>query len=420
MSVPAEYLFDRVRPEALEHEDWAVVDDRPGLCLSTRPLSVTMSLLRARYEWPLPIHDAVALMRPEVYWDSRRPEFDDGTQSCKLEVSAAPGDAVVSMQVSASTSAPLLSASQHAIVGHAQSAAERKTRNYLRWVVRRDFPLPGQFTCLTLPMDPETGEFYEERGMVSSCTVVFEAHRSEPGKTALTRVSVIHRAPDWLMSYIANHFLMKHAWISRYKASAVYNEARDGALSYVVVGIKKCSRGPPLLPRSLREDGSMMPTTFDSEWVPANFESNHFPGYLREFLRQLGVHVDVYDTLDGRRLVPYQAVLMRGNWELASAAIEEPWKTHKAAYRRRYGGTSAPYFVENMEPRVLANEAAVEVAVMVGVSAECATPAFEKKDVPMKIKNSFLHFTPPPGLPLLRAASNPELEVLVDDSVEAD
>ena len=38
--------------------------------------------------------------------------------------------------------------------------------DHVRFMVRRDFPAPGQFTTVLAPLCPETGAFLEQRGSV--------------------------------------------------------------------------------------------------------------------------------------------------------------------------------------------------------------------------------------------------------------
>jgi len=88
------------------------------------------------------------------------------------------------------------------------------------------------------------------------------------------------------------------------------------------------------------------------EWSPVDFDVFTLADYLRSFLRMLGIDaVDVYDVLDGRQLVPYQATMQRRAWARASVAMEGPFSVHRTVYRRMFGGKHAPEVAEGKEPR---------------------------------------------------------------------
>merc|ERR1711862_532364 len=73
--------------------------------------------------------------------------------------------------------------------------------------------------------------------------------------------------------------------------------------------------------------------------------------YLRAVLKTCGLDAfEIFDSLDGCRLVRYQAVVRRAEWPESRQALEPLLKEHKAAYRRHYGGTGAPYVQADVRP----------------------------------------------------------------------
>lgn len=56
-----------------------------------------------------------------------------------------------------------------------------------------------------------------------------------------------------------------------------------------------------------------------SRWVRYEPESGKFFlfEYLEIFIQRLGFEVQLYDSLDGQKLVPYMCVLRRDQWEVA-------------------------------------------------------------------------------------------------------
>eukprot|EP00913_Durusdinium_trenchii_P020762 g19502.t1 len=64
--------------------------------------------------------------------------------------------------------------------------------------------------------------------------------------------------------------------------------------------------------------------------------------YLEQFLEKLGFRVQTFPNLDGRSLVSYQCVMLRGQWEDAKDVFQPVFNLHRAAYRHANGGTAAP------------------------------------------------------------------------------
>jgi len=142
---------------------------------------------------------------------------------------------------------------------------------------------------------------------------------------------------------MAGYYRQKEQWIARYKASSLYQAVRSSATMYVVVGISKLTRGPPLLPKdNANHWGLVEGKRFDADWEHVS-SSNSFAWFFQTFLHRIGVDVEVHPTLDGQRLVYFQAALSREDWCRARAALDGgPWRAHNAAYRAKYGGTHAP------------------------------------------------------------------------------
>ena len=78
-----------------------------------------------------------------------------------------------------------------------------------------------------------------------------------------------------------------------------------------------------------------------------------FSEYLELFLEALGEKIDVFNTLDGRQLVPYQAAVLQRQWSSVRFMFGEAFSLQKTAYRRANGGTTAPNVHEDVKPRFL-------------------------------------------------------------------
>lgn len=273
----------------------------------------------------------------------------------------------------------------------------------MRWIIRRDFPEIGPVSLVMAPFSQQSGELLEERGVLKAIVAVFTEHE-DPGKTRAVQVRMLQRVPDWAIKQMASHFLRKQEWVAGYKVSPVYAEVQDGSSRYVVLGIRKCVRGPPLLP----SQGAGAEVTFFSDWMPADPGTFELPWYLRAFLHCVGLEVDIHETLDGRRLVPYQAVVRRGDWERAWAALEKPWRAHKAAYRKLHGGRCAPELASDVAARFLPHATVAAPNPTRGQGARTRVP----------VMRTFVHFGDgPPGLALPRNNSEPKLETLAVEAL---
>merc|ERR1711957_427973 len=165
--------------------------------------------------------------------------------------------------------------------------------------------------------------------------------------------------------------------------------------SYVVISLKKCMRGRPLLTLSAQPQRG-----------PADWERDRclpLASYLSDFLSTLGApEVAVFDSLDGWRLAPYQAAMRRNDWAMSWKLLEEPFKEMRSAYRHLYGGTAAPDLSLNTKPKF------VEPAKSVGHVDEAHDRAWE-----CTTKSTFLHFEVEKQC-LRKSGSSPDLETSVD------
>lgn len=133
---------------------------------------------------------------------------------------------------------------------------------------------------------------------------------------------------------------------------------------YIVLTIQSCKRGLPLYP--LKEGSKQDPTVVISagqhlqlqRW--RRFQTNPVTGekfrlskYLAQFLANLEKDLAVYETLDGRSLVPYQCAVSRHAWNQIREHFIACFLVGKTAYRRANGGSTAPTLHEVVEPRFL-------------------------------------------------------------------
>ncbi|CAK9051725.1 Modification methylase Eco47II (M.Eco47II) (Cytosine-specific methyltransferase Eco47II) [Durusdinium trenchii] len=121
---------------------------------------------------------------------------------------------------------------------------------------------------------------------------------------------------------------------------------------YVLLAIRSFNRGPPMLPQAEPDTQSISIAAGEE----LGFDRIHhlrgnggrqfrFAEYLRRFLEKLGHVVEIYETMEGRELVPYQCVLVRSQWEEVREPCLQLLNVQKAAYRRANGGKTSPSLI---------------------------------------------------------------------------
>ena len=148
---------------------------------------------------------------------------------------------------------------------------------------------------------------------------------------------------------------------------------------YTVLSIHSCKRGPPLLPlapgstepasvtiktdeRSQLGAWSRIPLGPDGKFRLVNF--------VKQFVANLGMSLKAYASLDGQRLVHYQCAVRRDEWERIREDFLEAFLVQKRAYRRANGGSCAPCFAVDAEPRFAPDDRRVEVASQIKCSQQ--------------------------------------------------
>jgi hypothetical protein len=350
-AVPVEmdHLFNRARM-AMTPMDWAAVTcaetQKMEISLARLKISKDVALLRAQYDVDIPISLATTLAQPEVYFNPLRPPNDHQVEF-GIDKLIAPGDAVTQVKIQF---VPVLMRIA-SLIGTPQLGLFSLATFHLRHLVRRDFPYLGCVTIVVAPLHPDTNAVLEEWGVMKAAVAILEPHEI-PSKTKITEVKQLMRVPTWAVPRAAPiHFKHQLDCIKDYKESDAFKQVIEGEGKYIVIGIRRCTRGPPLLPR---QDCNVDDITIASDWMQAEADGVRFalPEYLSTFLDRIGVKdVAIYDRLHGRQLVRYQAVVQCQAWERVWALLERPFRTQRAAYRSLHGGANAPDLTINMEPK---------------------------------------------------------------------
>jgi len=342
-----EELFERAAAFMEDQEGWEPI--RPlqeGVPAAhfCKHITSSVSYLLMECRIPLPFDLAVRVLNPEVFHDPLRAEFDFSMSECRVLQVFAPGDALVSSRIA---SHPLM-LTIGTLLGAPGSA--KTEHSLLRVARRRDFPRPGMLCQVSACVDQERMMICEGQGVENTKVMLVE---QEGEHTYFREIMRLHRVPKWAMAKMPGFSDFADEWVLAFRASRLYAllESGVGFGEYIVVSIRKCERGPPLLPVNLEEE----------QWT--HFESAGFslPQYLRQFGELIGLPLVVYDRIDGQHLVPYQAVISQPHWNQCAPTFLECFRRQRAAYRRINGGSSAPVLKTGVEGRFVPSKETVEL-----------------------------------------------------------
>lgn len=194
------------------------------------------------------------------------------------------------------------------------------------------------------------------------------------------------RVPSWAVGMAARHSLQQHEVLWHFTASSGWREELP-AYDYVILNLRKCTKGLPLLPRTA-SFSEAPPADPSAEWEPMKMADWALAKYLKAFLERIGADggQEVFDSLDGRPLVPYQAAVRRGAWAGVWKTLSAAFRTQRAAYRRLLGGRCAPEIIEGAEARLLPLD-----APQGALRLPHPYPAPEASDA-IPIRCTFVHF----------------------------
>eukprot|EP00405_Crypthecodinium_cohnii_P008932 CAMPEP_0206423352 /NCGR_PEP_ID=MMETSP0324_2-20121206/2634_1 /ASSEMBLY_ACC=CAM_ASM_000836 /TAXON_ID=2866 /ORGANISM="Crypthecodinium cohnii, Strain Seligo" /LENGTH=402 /DNA_ID=CAMNT_0053887905 /DNA_START=28 /DNA_END=1236 /DNA_ORIENTATION=+ len=256
----------------------------------------------------------------------------------------------------------------------------------MRMVLHRDWPLPGHvfFAWITLEpcnFDPLWGIVLSEGSAPDTC-VLNEVWRfpTPPSDVLVPVLEKIGRLYESL----------------RWKQDVAPVEERHG---FIVMNVRKCSRGPPLVPIAPQES-QLEPLS--EEWLDAltwedyqDAQEFSLPPYLRMVLACFGKkEIPVYDSLDGRHLMFYQASAKRSDWLEIWGVLQLLMRRQASAYRRKLGGSAAPTFQGEVAPRF--SDRQRPISETLPPCQEGLEQAEDDEDYPwtwpVPVKNTFVHF----------------------------
>jgi len=355
--------------------------------------------------------EASTVLRPEVFYHPLRAEFDPSIADLSVVKEFAPGDCLVKFRMRQTKHLQKSLSLIGTATGHQTKRPELGT-NFARVAVRRDFPQPGFFAFCNVPCDASRMMLVEDSGLVKA-RIGYLKPAEDPTKSWVIEIHRLQRVPSWVTALLPDTHRFKTEWVNAYKKSNLGRQVREGTAryQYTVVGLRKCQRGPPLLPVVSGEatEGAVFADAKIPYWVHSEKEGFSFSSYLRRFLAALREPAEVFDSLDGRYLVPYQACMHTSVWERVWPSIEAAFKEQRAAYRRLNGGSGAPTLVIGAEPRFLPNS-----------GWPTASYGAEPRDwLGAQVHGTFLDFRKPRA-PRSRCGSAPELPPDDEDGEEGE
>lgn len=205
--------------------------------------------------------------------------------------------------------------------------------------------------------------------------------KREPQMPAWTRIL----AGPMVMRLLQNVHLELIAFHRDMQLQPAHADRVRADANYIVVSLRKCSRGGPLLPVGPRCNRWEQTDTHAGLRMP-------LCKYLQEFLSRLGVSgVNFHDSLDGRKLLPYQAAVLLDAWNRVRQILEQPLAEQRTAYRRLFGGSAAPDVRIVAEPRFATDverDAPDDAMLTSGMSS-----AGHAGEGSVPVRGTFVHFS---------------------------
>ena len=254
----------------------------------------------------------------------------------------------------------------------------------MRMVVRRDFPRVGLHAIAVAPRVGGSRQLLEEWGPVYAFAACLQPSPFDPGRTLVTKIRQVSRnVPNWAVALGTKDagFLKRIDKLAGLYVLPSFQEAVLPDATYTVMCLRKCTKGQPMLPPVRAMESA-------DEWVPGVREDGTrmpLAEYLYLLLSRCGQEVQVFDSLDGRKLVPYQAAVQQGSLVQAWPLLQGALKRQRAEYRRFHGGSGAPEVKAGSEPRFLMHS-------FEEPSTEVSPCEAEEESLP--VRGTFLHFGP--------------------------
>lgn len=209
----------------------------------------------------------------------------------------------------------------------------------VRVLVRKNFPAESQSTILFVPISSTL------KSLATALTAALHPHL--PNALTITQVYALPRGADPLSSTFVWSGFPALQSIAQWTQCGLLTYSRTLSENhYIVLTLKKCASGSPLLPQSIEAVARN-----SNDWTRLSYEEFELTSYLRSFLLTIGARVGAFDQLYGQRLAPYMSAVSRDEWNLNYSHIQTWLKTAGLAYKIHTGSSSGPKIMDAARPR---------------------------------------------------------------------
>eukprot|EP00931_Biecheleriopsis_adriatica_P091982 TRINITY_DN65824_c0_g1_i1.p1 TRINITY_DN65824_c0_g1~~TRINITY_DN65824_c0_g1_i1.p1 ORF type:complete len:362 (-),score=31.49 TRINITY_DN65824_c0_g1_i1:65-1150(-) len=340
MAFTIDDAFDLASSEA-----WLPATSIGGVSAETKIIPNRGTAIKFTYRVNLPKEYVVGVLRPEASWSWSG--CLEHVRSAEIKKHFSAGDAVLAIE-SYSVNRRVSYLLQR-IMG-----SNKTTVSFIREVLRRDFPSIMSTCIVTLPVGPDSDDM-----TCSWCgKVALLVSELDQGASLLSEFVLAPHRFHWLVARTIESMCRTRqkeiSYLWEGKPSWHYLEVLERS-SFIVLRLRRCSRGLPLSPvsniniseaqRSFEVDGT--------HWIPQEDQATF---NLCQYLQSLLIYLDldpsvVWDRLDSRPLVYFQATVLAHTWTSLAKVVEPLMKKHQQAYRRCNGGSAAPVLRIEESPR---------------------------------------------------------------------
>jgi len=348
-------------------DGWSAAADCHGISVTTKNKTPTSYYVQGRLDLPYSLEQSVCLFRPEALFHQDSGLQSDAFSEVVIPKHFSPGDILASVKFSSWWKELLTSEIR---TGRHCGDPEVNTR-VLRVCMRRGWPRLGCVSVVTLPL--YVHESYKP-DVFTMMGIVLSADDEDDPEATSTSLQIVFDMPRY--EKIQEMFFERCSNLACCWGLNPNFEQLAQKYSYMVLAMRKCCRGPPLVPEA--HPGSEPPSAIDDAWLHTlSWRSSeegmpfHLTTHLKHLLKLCGEETDiVYDRLDGHELMSYQVVVRRCIWPRIWPLLQPILKKHQSVYRHVRGGTAAPFLQADVEPRF----------VMRSVSKSCGSLKMCKVD----------------------------------------
>jgi len=311
------------------------------------------TVLRFRRVGPVSLEQLLSVTRPEFRYEAAAGGM--APFRCRVLELLSPGDALIEVR-GMSDALRDIEVQAYRQLGFLLVSTDLSRQSVLRSTTWRDFPEEGKFATVCVHSDAEPAPRRTRSRQSGGGYYICAESVGDGSCTLLEHFVQIPwpSIPQWGIPLLQGHLDA----FSRHAAALRNPDVIAVAQSmYVIASLRSCTRGPPLLPLFEDAGGVAVGSSVhmgDHTWVEAKRTDFDLPRYMQRMLMFAKVDACcVFDRLDGRRIAPYQAAIAWSSWELAQESFNRLFRTQRSAYRRMYGGKSAPKIYFGASPSFL-------------------------------------------------------------------